>query len=82
MYLVYILECADGTLYVGITNDIEKRLIAHNSGKTGARYTKGRRPVSVVYTEECGAKGSALKREAAIKKLTRLQKLELIKDIH
>ena len=77
MYLIYILRCADNTLYTGITNDIEKRLQAHNEG-TGARYTRGRGPVKVVYTEECGTKGSALKREAAIKKLTRAQKLQLM----
>lgn len=82
MYIVYILECADGTLYTGVTNDIEKRLLAHNSGVTGARYTRGRRPVTVVYTEECGSKGEALRREAAVKKLDRGQKMELIAGVH
>jgi len=78
MYFVYILECVDGTLYTGVTNDIEKRLLAHNGGKTGARYTRGRRPVTLLYTEECGTKGEALQREAVVKKLTRQQKLLLV----
>jgi putative endonuclease len=78
MYLVYILECADGSLYTGITNDLEKRLIAHNSGKNGARYTRGRRPVRLVYSEGCKDRGDALKREAVLKKLSRAEKLRLI----
>ena len=78
MYIVYILKCADDTLYTGVTNDVEKRLIAHNGGKTGAKYTSGRRPVALLYMEECVGKGEALTREAAIKKLTRAQKLRLI----
>ena len=82
MYLVYILECADASLYTGITNDLEKRLAAHNSGKDGARYTRGRRPVRLVYSEECGKRGDALKREAAIKKLPRMEKLRLITSVH
>ncbi len=74
---VYILLCSDGTLYTGWTNDLEKRLEAHNSGK-GARYTRGRRPVVLVYTEDFEEKGAALRREAAIKKLSRKEKLALI----
>jgi putative endonuclease len=80
-YSVYILKCADGTLYTGSTNDIDKRLQAHNESPRGARYTKARRPVSLAYTESFlgkTAKGKALKREFAIKQLTRLEKLELV----
>ena len=71
----YILLCADGTLYTGWTNDIEKRLAAHNAGR-GAKYTRGRRPVTLLYSEEC-AKSEAMSREAAIKKLSREEKLML-----
>ena len=77
MYWVYILRCSDGTLYTGITDDVERRLKAHNSGK-GAKYTRGRGPVELVYREEQPDKSAALKREAAIKKLSRAQKLLLI----
>ncbi len=79
-YVVYILECADKTLYVGITNDIEKRLEAHNSKKSGARYTKSRRPVILKYKEFQKSRSEALKREMAIKKLSREKKLLLIKS--
>lgn len=78
-YYVYILLCKDKTLYTGITNDIENRVLAHNTSKTGAKYTKARRPVNLVYKELLGSKGDALKRECAIKKLTRKMKLLLIK---
>lgn len=74
---VYILRCADGTLYTGSTNDVEKRLSAHNSG-TGAKYTRARRPCTLVYCEECADRGAALRREAAVKKLRRADKLRLI----
>ncbi|MBR2620038.1 MAG: GIY-YIG nuclease family protein [Firmicutes bacterium] len=73
---VYILRCKDGTLYTGWTNDFEKRLQAHNSGK-GAKYTRGRGPVEPVYLEYCEDKVAATKREAAIKKLT-LKKKQLL----
>lgn len=76
-YSVYILECADGTLYVGSTNDLAKRLVAHNTLKTGAKYTRGRRPVTLVYQEEVGTKGEAQKREAELKRLSRREKLLL-----
>ena len=72
----YILLCADGTLYTGWTNDIEKRLAAHNAGR-GAKYTRGRRPVTLLYSEECASKREAMSREAAIKKLSRERKLLL-----
>ena len=76
-YIVYILECGDGTLYTGITNDLEKRLEAHNSGK-GAKYTRSRLPVELIYYEEFETKEEAMSREYHIKKLPREKKLELI----
>jgi putative endonuclease len=75
---VYILECNDGTLYTGWTNDIDKRFKAHNDGK-GAKYTKGRRPLKLVYLEELETKSDALKRENEIKKMTKDKKRQLIK---
>lgn len=77
MNYVYILKCADGTLYTGWTTDIEKRLITHNSGN-GAKYTRSRLPVELVYFEEYEEKSHALKREREIKSLSRNQKSELI----
>jgi len=79
MYYVYILTCADGTLYVGSTPDIEKRLHQHNHAKNGAHYTKIRRPVVLSYKEEVETYAVARKREAELKRLTRQQKLDLIK---
>ncbi|MCH4008074.1 GIY-YIG nuclease family protein [Companilactobacillus sp.] len=76
-YFVYILLCADGTFYTGTSNDVKKRVKTHNSGK-GAKYTKTRRPVKLLYTEKLADKSAALKREAAIKKLTRPKKEELL----
>jgi len=76
-YWVYILRCRDDTLYTGITEDVDRRAEVHNSGK-GAKYTRGRGPVTVVYREFCGDKSAALRREIAIKRLTRAQKLALI----
>ncbi len=77
-YFVYILECSDGSLYTGITKDIAKRLDEHNSKDTGAKYTKARRPVKLVYQESSHDRSSASKREYEIKKFTRLKKLALI----
>lgn len=77
-YYIYILQCADSTLYTGSTNDIEKRLIAHNTAKTGAKYTKARRPVRLVYSEQLETKSQALKREGQIKNLSRAEKLALL----
>lgn len=77
MNYTYLLECADQTLYCGWTNDLEKRLDAHNQG-TGAKYTRPRRPVTLVYYEEFQTKEEAMRREAAIKKLNRIQKKALI----
>lgn len=79
MYYVYILRCADGTLYTGYTDDVERRLRVHNSGK-GAKYTRSRRPVALAYAEEWPDKSAALKREAAIKQLRRADKLALIAE--
>ncbi|RHP49563.1 MULTISPECIES: GIY-YIG nuclease family protein [unclassified Clostridium] len=73
----YILECADGTLYCGWTNDLEKRVQAHNAGK-GAKYTKTRRPVVLKYHEIFSTKQEAMKREWALKQLSRKEKLQLI----
>ena len=77
-YFVYILECSDRSLYTGITKDIRKRLDEHNTSDKGAKYTKARRPVKLLYEESSFDRSSASKREYAIKKLTRLKKLELI----
>jgi len=73
----YILRCSDGTLYTGITNDLEKRLAAHNQG-LAAKYTRARGPVTLVFVEKCSGRSAALKREMAIKNLTRAEKLVLI----
>lgn len=78
-YFVYILECNDGSLYTGIAKDLQKRLQEHNFSEKGAKYTKARRPVKLVYSEESIDRSSASKREYAIKKLSRLQKLQLLK---
>lgn len=78
-YYVYILRCADGTLYTGIATDVKKRLVEHNTSKKGARYTKARRPVSLAYSESQPDRSSALKREIGVKRLTRHEKLRLIR---
>lgn len=77
-YYVYMLECADKTLYVGSTNDLKKRLLAHNTSKYGAHYTKIRRPVILKYHEILPTKSEALKREFALKKFTRAEKIRMI----
>ena len=74
----YILECSDGSLYTGWTNDLERRVRAHNAGK-GAKYTKSRRPVKLVYFETYSSKEEAMRREWEIKQLSREEKLNLIK---
>ena len=79
-YFVYILECSDKTLYTGIAVDVEKRVVVHNTKKTGAAYTKARRPVTLVYTEACENRSEALKREHAIKQLSRIEKQALIES--
>lgn len=80
-WFVYILECSDSTLYTGMTDNIEKRLAVHNSGK-GAKYTRSRLPVRLCFKEECESRSAALRREAQIKKLTRNQKLGLIQQLN
>ena len=77
MNYTYMLKCSDGTLYTGWTNDLEKRVEAHNSGK-GAKYTKARRPVELAYYEEFETKEQAMKREYAIKQVGRKEKQKLI----
>lgn len=77
-WFVYILECSDNTLYTGITNDLQNRLEQHNHGKAAARYTRARRPVKLVYTEQQASRGDATRREMEIKKLSRDEKLLLI----
>lgn len=77
-HFFYLARCCDDSLYAGYTLDVVEREKAHNSGK-GAKYTAGRRPVEIVYTEKFLTKSEALRREAAVKKLSRAQKLELIR---
>lgn len=76
-FYVYMLRCSDGTLYTGYTDDPERRLRVHNAGK-GAKYTRSRRPVELVYREMLEDKSAALRREREIKRLNRAQKLNLI----
>ena len=75
-WIVYMLKCADGTLYTGITNDLGRRMSEHETGQ-GAKYTKGRGPFQLVYNETCQGRGEASKREIEIKSLNREQKLKL-----
>ncbi len=79
MNYTYLLKCADATFYCGWTNDLKKRLTAHNSG-CGAKYTKPRRPVALAYYEEFETKEEAMRREAAIKKLSRKEKEALVRE--
>ena len=78
-WYVYILRCGDGTLYTGITDDVPRRLAAHRAGK-GAKYTRGRGPLELVYQERVPDKSAALRREAAIKRLRRGEKERLIES--
>ena len=78
-FYVYLLRCADGTLYTGYTDDPVRRTKIHNAGK-GAKYTRARLPVELVYQEACADKSAALRREYEIKQLTRVQKLKLIEQ--
>lgn len=77
-WIVYILECNDGSFYTGITNDIERRLAQHECGK-GAKYTRGRAPLKLVYSEKKKDRSTASKREIEIKSFNKLEKLELLK---
>ncbi|MFZ2193050.1 MAG: GIY-YIG nuclease family protein [Candidatus Moraniibacteriota bacterium] len=78
-YYLYILRCVDKTLYTGITTDLERRILEHNEKKLGAKYTASRRPVRLVYSKEFKSRSAASKEEMRIKKLKRVQKLDLIK---
>ena len=77
MWYLYVLRCGDGTLYTGITTDVERRLEEHRQGR-GAKYTRGRGPLELEYQEKCGTHSKALKREYAVKQLTREEKIRLI----
>lgn len=77
-WFVYILQCADRSFYTGITTDVERRLREHNQGKTAAKYTYPRRPLTLVYTESLANRSAACKREYQIKQLSRLQKQQLL----
>jgi putative endonuclease len=79
MYYLYILKCADKTLYTGITTDLRRRIAEHNERKLGAKYTSSRQPVKLVYSRKFKNRSLASKEEARIKKLKKYQKLELIK---
>jgi len=80
MWHVYILQCSDKTLYTGITVDLARRLMEHNSSKLGAKYTRARRPVKIVYSKKFRSRSTAAKAESRIKKLSREEKIRLIKD--
>lgn len=77
-YIVYIVQCSDKTLYTGIAKELNRRIEEHNSSDKGAKYTKARRPVTLVYHEEHTDRSSASKREYAIKKMSRQKKLDLV----
>ena len=79
-YYVYIVECSDGSFYTGITTDIKRRILEHNYSFKAAKYTRSRRPVTLVYSELRGSRSSAQKEEHRIKKLTRAQKLQIIRE--
>ena len=79
MYFVYILECADHTFYTGITTNLDRRIKEHNTSKVGAKYTKVRRPVKLIYCQEFNNRSEASIEEVRIKKLSRIEKLNLIK---
>lgn len=79
MYYLYIVRCSDKTLYTGIAKDVKKRIAEHNKSDLGAKYTKARRPVKLVYTKKFRTRSTASRAEAKIKKLSRIQKLEIIK---
>ena len=80
MWYLYILRCGDSTLYTGITTDVERRLEEHRAGR-GAKYTRGRGPLELAYREECGTHSNALKRELAIKAMSRAEKENLIEKL-
>jgi len=79
VWFLYILECSDGSFYTGVSTDIDRRLREHQEGRA-SRYTRTRRPVVLVYREECGSRSVSLSRECAVKSLSRLRKAELISE--
>ncbi len=79
-FFVYIVRCCDGTLYTGFTTDVTSRIVAHNTSPRGAKYTRARRPVALVYSEKFASRSGALKREIAIKRLSRAKKEALFGD--
>ncbi|MDP1729488.1 MAG: GIY-YIG nuclease family protein [archaeon] len=81
MYYLYIIKCADKTLYTGITTDLKRRIVEHNSTELGAKYTSSRRPVKLVYSRKFKNRSMASKEEARIKKLKRVDKVKLIKKL-
>lgn len=80
MYFVYILQCHDQSLYTGITTDLDRRVKEHNSSKLGAKYTKARRPVKLVYSQQFANRSDASKEESRIKKLSRSEKIDFLKN--
>jgi len=80
MWYIYILQCSDNTLYTGITTNLKRRIIEHNSSNLGAKYTKMRRPVKLVYSEELENRSQATKREIEIKKMKREEKEKLVNN--
>jgi len=81
MYYLYIIKCADKTLYTGITTDLKRRVTEHDSTKLGAKYTSSRRPVKIVYSKKFKNRSTASREESRIKKLKRVDKLKLIKNL-
>lgn len=81
MYYFYVLRCADNTLYCGQTNDIQRRINEHNSSKKGAKYTKSRRPVELIYFEEHATIQLVLKREIEVKRWSKVKKEKLVKKL-
>ncbi len=81
-YILYILQCADGTLYTGITTDMDRRLTEHNSSLLGAKYTRARRPVTLVYSRSFSNRSQASVEESRVKKLSRAEKLAMIQASH
>jgi len=79
-WFVYLVRCQDATLYCGIAKDLEKRLAEHNSSDKGAKYTRGRRPVQLVYAEEVASRAKATQREGRIKRMSRTEKMVLIQN--
>lgn len=77
---VYIIRCRDGTLYTGIANNLQNRIAKHNSEEGGARYTRSRRPVELVYSEQAPSRSEALKREYEVKKMPRAKKMKMIDE--